>query len=137
MIKIDVFEQLGRGHHRDNGTNPCDNPPMNPRTMSVRRLVALSMAAVALVVGALAAYAGWRAAGAETAAPWLVGGGAVAVAVVIGLWIVLDRILDQRQFDHRHLPARPEFYDFDLLKQDAIAERFGVPGDTARGAGSM
>ena len=57
------------GHSRDNGVNPWDNPPMNPHTMSVYWLLALVMAAVALVVGAVAAYAGWRAAGADSAIP--------------------------------------------------------------------
>jgi DNA polymerase III subunit epsilon len=97
---------------------------MNPRTMSVHWLLALFMAAMAIVVAAIAAYAGWRAAGAEGAVLWLIGGGMAGVAVVTGFWIVLDRILIQRQFDHRHLPARPEFYDFDLLNQPAHGDEF-------------
>ena len=100
---------------------------MNPRTMNVHWLIALFIAAMALLVAAISAYSGWRAANADNAAFWLVGGGVADVVVAAGFWAVLDRILMQRQFDHRHLPARPEFYDFDLLNQPAHADEFGCP----------
>ncbi len=92
---------------------------MNPRTMNVHWLIALFLAAMALLVAAIAGYAGWRAASADTAAPWLVGGGVAGAVVAAAFWALLDRILTRREFDHRHLPARPEFYDFDLLNQPA------------------
>jgi DNA polymerase-3 subunit epsilon len=98
---------------------------MHPRTMSVHWLIALFIAAMALLVAAIAAYSGWRAANADNAAIWLVGGGVAGAIVAAGIWAVLDRILMQRQFDHRNLPARPEFYDFDLLNQPAHADEFG------------
>ena len=97
---------------------------MDPRTMSVHWLIALFHAVMALLVAAIAAYSGWQAASADNAALWLVGGGVAGIVVAAGSWAVLDRILAQRQFDHRHLPARPEFYDFDLLNQPAHAEEF-------------
>ena len=94
---------------------------MDPRTMNVHWLIGLFIGATALLVAAIAAYSGWRAGSADNAALWLVAGGVANFAVAAGFWALLDRILAQRQFDHRHLPARPEFYDFDLLDQPTHA----------------
>ncbi len=127
MVKIVISRQYShaaQGHGRDNGANPYDNPAMNPRTTSVHWLLALFMATVALSVGVVAAYAGWRAADADSAIPWLLCGVVTSIAVVAGFWAVLDRILVRRQFDHHHFPARPEFYDFDLLNQPVHEHEF-------------
>ena len=87
-------------------------------------ILALFIAVTALLVAAIAGYAGWRAAGADNAAHWLVGGGVADVVVVAGFWAVLNRFLARLQFDHRYLPARPEFYDFDFVNRPAHVDEF-------------
>lgn len=49
----------------------------------------------------------------------------VSLALMAGLWIVADRLLLAREMDHRSLPARPEFYDFQDLNQPMHWEEMG------------
>ncbi|HSR56366.1 MAG TPA: exonuclease domain-containing protein [Alphaproteobacteria bacterium] len=88
---------------------------------STRRIAATALALAGLAGLTVMAAMGWRAAGeaaSADAARSLIGhfaAGAVsylAVMVVIGMF--LDRALNARNFHHRHLPARPEFYDYSV-----------------------
>ena len=67
---------------------------MHPRTMSVHWLIALFIAAMALLVAAIAAYSGWRAANADNAAIWLVGGGVAGAVVAAGARQSVDFLLN-------------------------------------------
>ena len=46
---------------------------------------------------------------------WAATAGSLILSVVF--WLLADRLLAARLLDHRGLPARPEFYDFQDMKQ--------------------
>lgn len=93
------------------------------REMSVRRIVALAFAGAILVTmtlfGVAAGLLAGEGPGGEATLPltvvWGCLGGSVGISFVLWLWA--DRMLLARRHDHRSLPARPEFYDFQNLKQ--------------------
>lgn len=99
------------------------------RTMSVRKLVRRAFLVTVAATLVIAALAGW---GLEQGAQGIQFKTAAAVVgltlglVALIVWFGLDRLLKARELDHRSLPARPEFYDFDDLNQPMhIAEMGG------------
>jgi len=109
-------------------TEDMDHIP-SIRTMSVRRLVRRTFMIGVLATLLVLALAGW----------WLDRQGAAhmeLIAAVVGLatvivmavvWWRLDLLLKAREWDHRSLPARPEFFDFDELNQPMhLAEMDGT-----------
>jgi len=92
--------------------------PNRIRHASVRRLAGAAFAAVAAVASGIIALV--AAAGGVTWLPLL------AFLVVAGLiWYLLDRLLVARERDHRALPSRPEFYNFDELNPPMHVEEVG------------
>ncbi len=88
------------------------------REMSVRRIVGLAFAgAIAAMMAVFALAAGLFGDGAvlPVAMMWVSLGVSVIISLV--LWMAADRLLLARRRDHRSLPARPEFYDFQDLNQ--------------------
>ncbi len=88
------------------------------REMSIRRIVALTFGGATASTSMLFMAAGWIF-GEQTAVPlavvWTSLGVSIGVSLV--LWILADRLLLARRHDHRSLPARPEFFDFQDLNQ--------------------
>jgi DNA polymerase III subunit epsilon len=85
--------------------------------MSIRRIVAGSFAvAAALAVGLIFSVAAlailWTA---------LI----VAVVAMILIWFCADRLIAARLNDHRNLPARPEFFDFQARDQPMHWDEMG------------
>ncbi|MEK9724076.1 MAG: exonuclease domain-containing protein [Rhodospirillaceae bacterium] len=97
------------------------------RTMSVRRLVRWAFVLTLAVSLGILFAAGWwldsRGALDFPTAAALVGLVTIVVAAVV--WFNLDRLLKAHEWDHRSLPARPEFYDFDDLNQPMHAAEMG------------
>ena len=89
------------------------------KTMTVRGLVGRGFALAALLAAAVAALGGWaiQRHGGEGGALSMWALGAAAAFAVGAVWLALDRLLAARERDHRSLPARPEFYDFDNHNQ--------------------
>jgi len=97
---------------------------LHPRTWLLLCLVGLGFGAIAVM-----AVAGWLALAslngngdaAAEAGRALLSYGPWAAAAVLALcataWFVIDRHLIFHEHDHRRIPARPEFYDFDLYDQ--------------------
>jgi len=105
-------------------------------TMSLRRVVALAFACGALAIALVLVVAGWWIHGAAVADPAgglpaiKMGGGTIAAAVIAlaVVWVLLDRHLLRREIDHRSLPSRPEFFDFEDLNQPMhLSEMAGRP----------
>lgn len=93
------------------------------RDLSGRRIVAAAFAGAAALTAIIIAVIALAFSGAMNG-----GGTGVTTSVlwtalglgVIGIfmvWLAADRLLVARRFDHRSLPARPEFYDFQDLEQ--------------------
>ena len=86
------------------------------RMMSIRRLVALTVLAIA-VAGGAGQFLGHLVGTATSMAIFLIIAGLI--------WWRVDRLLVVRERDRRSLPARPEFYSFDTLNPPMHAEEIG------------
>jgi DNA polymerase-3 subunit epsilon len=92
---------------------------MNHHATSLRSIIATAfggLIVLALIIAALA----WIWAG-QTAAT----GSLVLASLLLPTWLILDRMMAARHYDHRNLPERPEFYDHDLLNQPMHMEELG------------
>ena len=93
----------------------------NVYVMALRPVVAGCYAGACAVVGlVLAGFYWWRGSlpsGLEVAG--------IAGAAAFGGWLVLDRLLVKRERHEMHLPARPEFYDFEMFNQPMHMEELG------------
>ncbi len=85
--------------------------------MSPHRLIAICFIVLAGAVAVVLGAAGWALDGGPVAWMILAGAGVVLGVVIAVLWGMLERGQAGWQFDHRNLPERPEFYDFELLNQ--------------------
>ncbi len=92
---------------------------MNYRATSLRAIVAAVFCAL-IALGLAVAVTAWSLAG-QAASVSALG----VAAFLIPAWFVLDKILVEREHDHRNLPERPEFYDHDLLNQPMHIEELG------------
>lgn len=101
------------------------------RTARLRHVVAAAFVAAGIGAGLALALAGWlihrAVATGEAPNVLLMGGVAIvaALALIAGVWFLLDRHLEARETDHRMLPARPEFFDFEALNQPMHVEEVG------------
>jgi len=49
----------------------------------------------------------------------------LALILIVIAWMIFDHLIRRRMEDRKNLPARPEFYDFDLLNQPMHADELG------------
>ena len=101
------------------------------RTASIRKLVRRAFLAALVAALAVLALVGWwvdrHAGGLPIDRIAAVAGLTLSVIMAL-VWFGLDRVLKAREWDHRSLPARPEFFDFDNLNQPMhLAEMDGRP----------
>ncbi|MDX1484143.1 MAG: exonuclease domain-containing protein [Alphaproteobacteria bacterium] len=99
------------------------------KAWSIRRLAALALLLAGAVALATLAAIGWTALAeapsrqaAMDLAVHLSAGAAVVIVLFAAIAYVLDRALAARAFDTRDLPARPEFYDYDIAEAPAHIE---------------
>ena len=92
---------------------------MNYRATSLRAIFAVAFCAL-LVLGLVVAAVAWGLAGQPAGLSAL-----VVTGLLLPAWLTLDRILVEREHNHRNLPERPEFYDHDLLNQPMHIEELG------------
>lgn len=93
------------------------------REMSIRRIVALTFVGAIISMSFLFSITAWLFTSGGTnggsvvpvALVW--GCLGVSVSIALSLWLLADRLLLARRHDHRSLPARPEFYDFQDINQ--------------------
>lgn len=91
------------------------------REMSIRRIFALAFGVAIVLGGGILAATIWGVSlGGPLVALWEAL--ALAGAVVVLIWFLVDRLLVARLTDRRSLPARPEFYDFQDLNQPMHSE---------------
>ncbi len=89
------------------------------RGMSIRRIVALAFTGVVVILAVLISVTAWLLSdqladgspGVSVRYLWSIL--ALALFATAAFWLMADRLLVARNTDHRSLPARPEFYDFD------------------------
>jgi DNA polymerase III subunit epsilon len=101
------------------------------RTMSIRAIVAWCFAATILSTALVFGIAAWLSSRAVAQDPtgmpmevfWAVLVAAVALALLA--WLCADRLIVARLNDHRSLPARPEFYDFQTHDQPMHWDEIG------------
>jgi len=93
------------------------------REMSIRAIIAIAfmvmLGVFVLGVGFVLFFSLYGSANAI----WALGGVVIVCGVVVWLWT--DRMLVARLHDHRSLPARPEFYDFQDLNQPMHWDEMG------------
>lgn len=92
------------------------------REMSIRNIVGLAFFSSALALVFFAGMLWFFSSSAEGGGViislnlvWLAAGGALVSCIVF--WKLADNLLAARLLDHRGLPARPEFYDFQDMNQ--------------------
>ncbi len=90
------------------------------RSVSVRRFAAIAFAAVIATGVIIIGIAVWAGPALGLALPIV-----AFLAVALSAWFQFDRFLRARSRDHRSLPARPEFYDFDRLNPPMHVEELG------------
>ncbi len=101
------------------------------REMSIRRLIAMAFMAIAVVMavlfgGAAFLFSADMASGGIGVEMVTLGRTLVASIIAVAVfWFLADRLLVARLHDHRSLPARPEFYDFQDLNQPMHWDEMG------------
>ena len=101
-------------------------------TLSARRILGISFMAIAVAAVGIAALATWGfsteladgGTGISRGLVWLI---ALAVAATtLVAWFTADRAVAAMLHDHRRLPARPEYYDFEKNAEIPAEEFFRV-----------
>ncbi|MEE8352805.1 MAG: exonuclease domain-containing protein [Rhodospirillales bacterium] len=87
------------------------------KTMTVRRLILWVFLGLGVVLSGVLACP------VLGGAPLMRVGAGIAVAA--GFWFFLDRLLRAREFDKNSLPARPEYFGFDLYNHPKHLEELG------------